>query len=765
MSSAEDFLREFHPGGSWTLTCIDPETKVIDACTFDDVEPMRSWIEHWNGTRNIYFSVNPTTRPLTKKAARKDVKEVTYLHVDVDPRAGEDLVEEQARIKALVTTELPDGVPPPTFVVFSGGGYQAFWKLKEPIGIDGDIEKAEDAKLYNIWLERVFGGDSCHNVDRIMRVPGTWNLPDAKKLAKGRVKVEARLELNEREREYDLSCFGKAEPDARAPATLRPILVSTEDCTKLKSVDDLDKWGVPDRVKAVIVSGSDPEDPKEGDNSRSVWLWDVCCNLARCDVPEDVIFAVITDKDFAISESVLDKGSRWRDYALRTIARAVDEVIDPVLCELNQKCMVVKDLGGKCRVVREVNDLGRRKLAKQSFEDFRNAYLNQRVQTGDRNGNPTYTALGKWWLEHPRRRQFERIDFRPESDVEDGVYNLWRGFAVEPAPGTCELFIAHIGENICGGDADLTRYVVSWMARAIQQPSVPAETAIVLRGGQGVGKSFFAKAFGHLFGQHFLHISNAGHVVGNFNAHLRDCVLLFGDEAFYAGDKRHESQLKTLVTEYTLMIEGKGIDAESSRSCLHIILASNKKWVVPADADDRRFLVLDVGDCQKQNSAYFRAIQDQLDSGGYEALLHYLQDFDISEFDHRAIPDTAAKRDQKLRSLDTYQQIIFEMLEEGDSRSAYEDSDGHWVRGPELLRHIRGRSAETNIGRILNAISERKAKRMVNEHGDVKQRWCYLLKPLSRAREAFEDFVGFEIDWSECQGWDDLHEEQKDMPF
>lgn len=765
MNSAENFLREFHPGGSWTLTCIDPDSKAIDTYTFDDAERMRSWIEHWNGARNLYFGVNPTTRPLTKKAAREDIKEVAYLHVDVDPRAGEDLEEEQARIKALVTTNLPDGVPPPTFVVFSGGGYQAFWKLKEPIVIDGDIEKAEDAKLYNVSLERVFGGDSCHNVDRIMRVPGTWNLPDAKKLAKGRVKVEARLELNEREREYDLSCFGKAEPDARVPAKLRPTSLSTEDCTKLASVDDLDEWGVPDRVKAVIVSGSDPENPKEGDNSRSVWLWDVCCNLARCDVPEDVIFAVITDKDFAISESVLDKGSRWRDYALRTVARAVDEVVDPVLCELNQKYMVVKDLGGKCRVVREVNDLGRRKLAKQSFEDFRNAYLNQRVQTGDRNGNPTYTPLGKWWLEHPRRRQFERIDFRPESEVEDGVYNLWRGFAVEPATGTCGLFLAHIRENICGGDADLTRYVLSWMARAVQQPGVPAETAIVLRGGQGVGKSFFAKAFGHLFGQHFLHISNAGHVVGNFNAHLRDCVLLFGDEAFYAGDKRHESQLKTLVTEYTLMIEGKGIDAESSRSCLHIILASNKKWVVPADADDRRFLVLDVGDSQKQNSAYFRAIQDQLDSGGYEALLHYLQAFDISEFDHRAIPDTAAKRDQKLRSLDTYQQIIFEMLEEGDSRSAYEDSDGHWVRGPELLRHIRGRSAETSIGRILNAISERKAKRMVNENGDVKQRWCYLLKPLSRARKAFEDFVGFEIDWSECQGWDDLHEEQKDMPF
>ncbi|HNP36032.1 MAG TPA: DUF5906 domain-containing protein [Woeseiaceae bacterium] len=766
MSSAENFLREFHPGGSWTLTCIEPDTKVIDACTFDDIEPMRSWIERWNGTRNIYFSVNPTTRPLSKKPARKDIKEVAYLHVDVDPRVGEDLGEEQARIKALVTTDLPDGVPPPTFVVLSGGGYQAFWKLKEPIAVDGDIDKAEDAKLYNVALERAFGADSCHNVDRIMRVPGTWNLPDAKKLAKGRVKVEARVELSEPGREYDLTCFEKAEPGARVTVRQSPIAISAATDATLASVDDLDQWGVPDRVKAIIVDGSDPDSPKVGDNSRSVWLWDVCCNLARCNVPDEIIFAVITDNDFAISESVLEKGRRWREYALRTVDRAIDEAVDPVLRELNDRYMVIKNLGGRCRVVHEVDDLGRRKLVKQSFEDFRNAYLNKRIQTGtDRQGNPTYTATGKWWLEHSRRREFERIEFKPEQDVNNDVFNLWRGFAVESAPGECELLLAHVRDNICGGDADLYRYVVSWMARAVQQPGVPAETAIVLRGGQGVGKSFFAKTFGHLFGQHYLHISNAGHVVGNFNAHLRDCVLLFGDEAFYAGDKRHESQLKTLVTEYTLMIEGKGIDAESSASCLHIILASNKKWVVPADADDRRFLVLDVGDGQKQNLTYFKAIQDQLDDGGYEALLHYLQAFDISTFDHRTIPDTAAKRDQKLRSLDVYQQIIFEMLEEGDSRSACEDGDGHWVRGPDLVRHMRGRSAETSIGRILLAISERKGKRMVNEHGEMKQRWCYLLKPLSTAREAFEEHVGFEIDWSDCQGWDELHQEQDNMPF
>ena len=71
-------------------------------------------------------------------------------------------------------------------VVFSGGGYQAFWKLETPISINGDLGRAEDAKRYNQQLELLFGGDNCHNVDRIMRLPGTVNVPDERKRTKGR---------------------------------------------------------------------------------------------------------------------------------------------------------------------------------------------------------------------------------------------------------------------------------------------------------------------------------------------------------------------------------------------------------------------------------------------------------------------------------------------------------------------------------------------------------------------------------------------------
>ena len=322
-AAAIEFLQKWRPGGPWVLTAISTDRKSIDTATFeaDATAELIAWIDEHNGTRNLYFHVNPCLRPMLKKAQREDIASLDWLHVDIDPRAGEDV--EQERALNLLTDELPEGIPRPTCIIFSGGGYQAFWKLEEPQPIDGQLEKAEDLKRYNQQLEILFGGDNCHNVDRIMRLPGTMNIPDAKKRKKGRTKVEARL-VQFNDTTYPLSAF--------TPATLRQTRVGSYgeqevkvsgNVARLAGVDDLDDWkGVEDRVKVIIVQGHHPDETKEGDNSRSAWLFDVCCNLVRADVPDEVIYSVITDPDFGISESVIDKGSNAEKYALRQISRA-----------------------------------------------------------------------------------------------------------------------------------------------------------------------------------------------------------------------------------------------------------------------------------------------------------------------------------------------------------------------------------------------------------------------------------------------------------
>ena len=85
-------------------------------------------------------------------------------------------------------------------------------------------------------------------------------------------------------------------------------------------------------------------------------------------------------------------------------------------------------------------------------------------------------------------------------------------------------------------------------------------------------------------GKHGIQVFNPKHVVGNFNGHLRDVLLLFADEAFFAGDRAADGVLKGLITEPSLMIERKGVDAVRAPNLLRVIMATNSDWAVPAAA-------------------------------------------------------------------------------------------------------------------------------------------------------------------------------------
>jgi hypothetical protein len=60
-------------------------------------------------------------------------------------------------------------------------------------------------------------------------------------------------------------------------------------------------------------------------------VFDAVCQMVRYDVPDDVIFSVLTDPEFRISESILDKGNNAARYALRQIERANLAAIDTLM--------------------------------------------------------------------------------------------------------------------------------------------------------------------------------------------------------------------------------------------------------------------------------------------------------------------------------------------------------------------------------------------------------------------------------------------------
>jgi hypothetical protein len=153
---------------------------------------------------------------------------------------------------------------------------------------------------------------------------------------------------------------------------------------------------------------------------------------------------------------------------------------------------------------------------------------------------------------------------------------------------------AHIREIIAAGNTDKAEYLLNWCAWMFQNLMMPAEAAHVLRGAKGTGKGTLGNAFCKILGQHAIHISSIEHLTGKFNAHLRDAVFLFADEAFWPGHRKEEGTLNRLITEPDLFIEAKRKDGVTVRNMLHIMLASNAEWNVPAGPNERRYIIYDV---------------------------------------------------------------------------------------------------------------------------------------------------------------------------
>jgi hypothetical protein len=178
-------------------------------------------------------------------------------------------------------------------------------------------------------------------------------------------------------------------------------------------------------------------------------------------------------------------------------------------------------------------------------------YMNRCIQAGvSKKGHPLYRDVATLWLEHPDRRQYlGGVVMDPTGTAPADCWNLWQGFTVKPEPGDWSVMRDHIRDVLCNGDEKLFVYVLGWLARMVQHPNRPGEVALVLRGKKGAGKGTLGNWLITLLGQHGVHVAHAKHLVGSFNAHLRDAVFVFADEAFFAGDKQHEGMLKALVTE------------------------------------------------------------------------------------------------------------------------------------------------------------------------------------------------------------------------
>lgn len=683
------------------------------------------------------------------------------LVIDVDPRnfpAGDDV---RARLFADFGISLSDH----PYQVTGSGGLHVF------MSIDPDLKVSETLKAYpgvefkSVGRQVVVAGSVHPDADEYYVAHDTWlgefsAFPEAppklveaitrKHVARtstqsGNVPVERIEKLLDKLDPEDFQDYGK----------WIELLMSVHHATDGEARQEFIDWSTRDTKYADqewnIGNHWDSMDPaKEGGVTYRTLFKAVIAAGGRDLLPSKA------EADFAGDE-------------IDTQAGQASSEPDTVLAAMNREHFTVLH-GGKHLVGTELKHptLGHDQVRWTPTGAFAEHYNRTFVETVGADGKKTSKAVGRFWLNHPKRRTYDGVHFDPSPDSRNPrIYNLWRGWAYEPVPlGSWSLMKQLLLDVLCGGDKAAYDYVIKWAAFMVQMPHRPAEVALVFKGRKGLGKGTFARALMKLAGGHGKQVSHADHFAGKFNDHLMDCILLFVDEGYWAGDKNAEGSLKRLITEPTLMFEPKGMPIMSGPNLLHIVMASNESWVVPASHDERRFAVLDVDEAAWASlpEGFFDELNAEMDGGGHAAMLHDLLAVELAGWHpRRGVPKTRGLMEQKLQSFRQNPMHFFwhRQLEMGRFFESKDMpvTDDNWADGAVTLTS----QHKESLVHWLNEQARRMGKRSeYTKHAlaqflpqvgvDISARdkrggRAWVVPKLSEARSAFERWAGGPIMW------------------
>jgi hypothetical protein len=305
---AVDFILSLPPGTrNVCFAHIDAQTKkkgLFECVPITSREALIADIERRQGKANSYYSFNPLisqpvdARGRPKKAGRTHIKEVVGFHVDLDPDPGESQDDALKRIvEQLETYRIR-----PSIVIASGGGVQAVWLLETPIEIGGDVARAEEVKLYNMQLQRELGGDTCHNIDRMLRIPYTVNLADEKKIKKGRHDAVAFVVWNEETR-YPIRRFTKARPKGPGSADAGSAAGGAK--AGGEQTVDVEALPISARIRNLIRGIDDPQHPYP---SRSERVMAVLVAMAAAGCTDEQMAFVMKAESLPIGQRTVQSG-------------------------------------------------------------------------------------------------------------------------------------------------------------------------------------------------------------------------------------------------------------------------------------------------------------------------------------------------------------------------------------------------------------------------------------------------------------------------
>ena len=193
---------------------------------------------------DVYFGVNPR---IGKAGKKENVQYLSSFHAEVDyGKVGHKKKPEYGTydeaLRAIKAFEIP-----PSLIIHSGGGFHCYWILDIP----ANVLKIGLKNLKNVniaILNKIHADRGTHNINRILRVPGTFNFKISDNIRPVTI-------IDDSGPNYDLNTFAPfMTPQTKAKAIPKRD-VSMAPCSDWDQ--NISSLPVSDKIKKLILHGND----------------------------------------------------------------------------------------------------------------------------------------------------------------------------------------------------------------------------------------------------------------------------------------------------------------------------------------------------------------------------------------------------------------------------------------------------------------------------------------------------------------------------
>lgn len=248
------------------------------------------------------------------------------------------------------------------------------------------------------------------------------------------------------------------------------------------------------------------------------------------------------------------------------------------------------------------------------------------------------------WINDENIKIYNKMDFLPKMDVEEGVYNTFSGFNVENKKidlTGCDIkfedtkIYEHI-KNLCNKEDSTIKYFINTLAMKVQKPNKIIGTSIIFKSIEGCGKDSFFNFFGNkvLGSKYYLNEDKIDLIFGRFNKSIENKLLVCINETSGSDTFTRMNCIKNGITREINMIEIKGIDPYENKNCILYIFFTNNEVVMKIDGNERRFICIECDPHIATDKIYFDALYAEFNNDIYAKLFYdYLMKIDLSKFD------------------------------------------------------------------------------------------------------------------------------------